>query len=47
MKKDPKVFIEHILECIERIEEYLAGVTKNKLRKIWDKFKLYLCLKRS
>jgi len=22
MNKDPKIFIEHILECIERIEEY-------------------------
>lgn len=30
MKKDPVVFIEHILECIERIEEYVRGVTKAK-----------------
>lgn len=30
MKKDPKIFIEHILECIERIEEYLRGVNKNE-----------------
>ena len=22
MNKDPTIFIEHILECIERIEEY-------------------------
>jgi len=22
MNKDPKIFIEHILECIEGIEEY-------------------------
>lgn len=28
MKKDPKIFIEHILECIERIEQYTKGVTK-------------------
>jgi uncharacterized protein with HEPN domain len=25
MKKDPKVFIEHILECVERIEEYTGN----------------------
>jgi len=30
MKKDPKVFIEHILECIERIEEYVEGATKDE-----------------
>jgi len=29
MKKDPKIFIEHILESIARIEEY----TKNKTKK--------------
>ena len=33
MKKDPKVFIEHILECIERIEEYVKGTTKDKFSK--------------
>ncbi|MBU0478104.1 DUF86 domain-containing protein [bacterium] len=33
MKKDPKVFIEHILECIERIEEYVKGITKDKFSK--------------
>ena len=30
MKKDPRIFIEHILECIERIEEYTRGVTKEE-----------------
>ena len=30
MKKDPKIFIEHILESIERIEEYIKGVTKDE-----------------
>lgn len=30
MKKDPKIFIEHILECIEKIEGYTKGVTKAK-----------------
>ncbi len=30
MMKDPKIFIEHITECIERIEEYVKGITKDK-----------------
>ena len=25
MKKDPQVFIDHILECIELVEDYLNG----------------------
>ena len=28
MKKEPAVFIEHILECIELIERYIEGKTK-------------------
>jgi len=28
MKKEPKVFIEHILECIEIIEKYTEGKAK-------------------
>ena len=28
MIKDPKIFIEHILECIELIEEYVKGKVK-------------------
>ena len=28
MKKDPKMLIEHILECIRLIESYIAGKTK-------------------
>ncbi|KPV63427.1 MAG: hypothetical protein AOA66_0903 [Candidatus Bathyarchaeota archaeon BA2] len=30
MKKDPKIFIEHILESMERIEEYTKGITKDE-----------------
>jgi uncharacterized protein with HEPN domain len=30
MKKDPRIFIEHILECIERIEEYTRAMTDEK-----------------
>ena len=30
MKKDPKISLEHILQCIERIEEYVEGVTKKQ-----------------
>jgi len=30
VKKDPKIFIEHILECIERIEKYTKGITKDE-----------------
>lgn len=33
MKKDSIVFIEHILECIELIEEYTRGVTKEEFFK--------------
>ena len=28
MKKEPKIFIEHILQCIEYLEQYLKGITK-------------------
>lgn len=27
MKKDPQVFVDHILECIGLIEDYLRGKT--------------------
>ena len=30
MRKDSKILIEHILECIERIEEYTKGITKDE-----------------
>jgi uncharacterized protein with HEPN domain len=30
MKKDPRVFVEHILECIDRIKEYVGKVTKEE-----------------
>jgi len=28
MRKDPRIFIEHILESIEAIEEYIKEMTK-------------------
>ncbi len=31
MKKDAKIFIEHILECIELIEKYTKNKTENEL----------------
>lgn len=31
MKKDPRVFILHILECIELVEMYTKGKTKGDL----------------
>jgi uncharacterized protein with HEPN domain len=30
MGKDPKILVEHILECIGLIEEYLSGVSKEE-----------------
>ena len=33
MKKDPRILIAHILECIELIEEYTKGVTKEQFLK--------------
>jgi uncharacterized protein with HEPN domain len=30
MNKEPEIFIEHILECIERIHDYLKGISKKK-----------------
>ncbi|WXG44927.1 MAG: DUF86 domain-containing protein [Promethearchaeati archaeon SRVP18_Atabeyarchaeia-1] len=30
MKKDPLVFVDHILESIETIEEYVRGTTKEE-----------------
>ena len=30
MKKDPQILIEHVLECIELIEEYTQNVTKDE-----------------
>jgi len=33
MKKDPKIFIEHILESIGDIEKYTKGQTKEKFLK--------------
>ncbi len=33
MKKDPKIFIEHILECMELIEEYTKKTTEDTFLK--------------
>ena len=30
MRKDPLIFIKHILKCIERIEEYTRGATREE-----------------
>ena len=30
MKKDPKIFLKHILESINEIENYTKGVSKDK-----------------
>lgn len=30
MKKDPNVFIKHILECIELVEQYSANLSKEE-----------------
>ena len=33
MKKDPSIFIDHILECIELIEKYIKGKNKQDFLK--------------
>lgn len=33
MKKDPKIFLEHILESIEEIEKYSRKLTKEEFKK--------------
>lgn len=33
MKKDPKIFIEHILECMELIDEYTEKTTEDTFLK--------------
>ncbi len=33
MKKEPRIFIEHILKSIEKIESFSKGVSKEKLLK--------------
>ena len=30
MKKDPRIFLDHILESIEDIESYIKGISKDK-----------------
>jgi len=33
MKKDPKIFLQHILESIEKIEEYIKNMNKQEFLK--------------
>lgn len=33
MRKDPAIFLEHILECIELIEEYTRNLSKEEFLK--------------
>ena len=33
MKKDPKIFIEHIVESIQLIDEYALHLTAEKFKK--------------
>jgi len=33
MKKDPRIFIAHILECIEHIEDYISDMTEETFSK--------------
>jgi uncharacterized protein with HEPN domain len=30
MKKEPEIFLDHILECIERIQQYTTDVSKEE-----------------
>jgi len=30
MIKEPEIFVDHVLECIERIEQYIGQVTKDE-----------------
>lgn len=34
MKKDPKIFIEHIIESIQLIEEYSSSLSEAKFKKM-------------
>ncbi len=33
MKKDPLIFLKHIFECVNKIEEYLKGISKEEFLK--------------
>lgn len=37
MKKDPAIFLHHILESIELIEKYLEGITEEQFHKSTEK----------
>lgn len=37
MKKDPLIFIKHILESIETIEEYIKGLSKEDFLSLREK----------
>lgn len=34
MKKDPKIFLQHILESIAEIEKYTKGISEGKFLKL-------------
>jgi len=33
MKKDPKIFLQHIIDSIEKIEEYIKNINKQEFLK--------------
>jgi uncharacterized protein with HEPN domain len=33
MKKDPKIFLQHIIDSIEKIEEYIKDINKQEFLK--------------
>jgi len=37
MKKEPKIFLQHIIESIEAIEDYVNGVSKKEFRQDQEK----------
>ena len=34
MKKDPKIFLQHILESIKQVEQYTGGITREEFFKL-------------
>ncbi len=44
MKKDAKILIEHILECIELIEKYIENKTENDFfnTKLWNEYMFFI-----
>ena len=44
MEKDPKIFLGHILESIEFIEEYTAGISQSEFSQSREKVDAVLLL---